>query len=111
MQVEKCHGAASLAQLFGSSLGIAGIPAQIAEEREPSILDTPVFLCHTADDEVIDVELGRQTRDVLRGLGMKTVVWHEETDGGHLGMLKSAGLDRIVGFLRMIGCCNDRIKQ
>ena len=71
------------------------------------MFDTPVFLGHTADDEVVDVELGRQTRDVLRGMGMETVVWHQETEGGHLGMLKSAGLDRVVDFLRKIGCCNN----
>ena len=108
--MEKYHGAADLAELFKACLGITSIPTQRAEERESSVLDTPVFLGHTADDEVIEVELGRQTRVVLRGLGMMKVVWHEDTDGGHLGLLKSAGLDRVVDFLREIGCCNP-IKQ
>ena len=64
---------------------------------------TPVLLCHPIDDEVIDVELGRQACDVLRDLGMN-VRWMEQEEGGHLGMLKTAGLDTIVEFLRYVGC-------
>ena len=48
---------------------------------------TPIFLSHTADDEVIDVELGRQARDTLQKTGM-IVTWHEKAQAGHLGLLE-----------------------
>jgi len=38
-----------------------------------SVLDTPVFLGHMLDDEIIDVELGQQTRTILEEMGMKVV--------------------------------------
>lgn len=63
------------------------------------MLETPLFLAHNTDDEVIDVGLGREARDVLVGLGMK-IVWKEEEEGGHLGMLRREGLDGVVAFLR-----------
>lgn len=65
------------------------------------MLETPVFLAHNTDDEVIDVELGREARDVLVGLGIK-IVWREEEEGGHLGMLRREGLDGVVDFLRVV---------
>jgi predicted esterase len=62
-----------------------------------------IFLAHTTDDEVIDVELGRQARDVLvHSLRYKRLVWHEEQEGGHLGMLTTKGLDWIGGCLKSI---------
>ena len=60
---------------------------------------TPVFLGHNNDDEVIDVELGRQARDTLQSLGMN-IGWQEEQEGGHLGMLNRPGLDSIATFLK-----------
>ena len=62
------------------------------------MLGTPILLGHTTDDEVIDIELGRQAFEVLDNLGMR-VTWKELPDGGHLGMLKTEGLDSIVTFL------------
>ena len=49
------------------------------------------------DDEVIDIELGLQACEVLKNLGMN-VTWKEQKDGGHLDMLKTSGLDTVVGF-------------
>ena len=62
---------------------------------------TPVFLGHTADDEVIDLELGRQARDTLQKMGMK-VTWHVKAQGGHLGLLETDGLDTMADFLRQV---------
>lgn len=45
-------------------------------------LDTPVFISHSADDPTIDIELGYEVRDILRGLGME-VDFYELQDGGH----------------------------
>lgn len=62
-----------------------------------------IVLAHTTYDEVIDVELGRQARDVLvHSLRYKRLVWHEEQEGGHLGMLTTKGLDWIGGSLKLI---------
>jgi predicted esterase len=40
--------------------------------------ETPVFLGHGSDDAWVDVELGRNVRNVLTGFGMN-VVWKEYT--------------------------------
>ena len=63
------------------------------------MLGTPVLLCHTTDDEVIDIELGQQACEALKRMGMN-VTWKEQKDGGHLGMLKTTGLDTVVAFIR-----------
>ena len=68
-------------------------------DSDVSVHETPVFLGHTIDDEVIDIELGRQARSVLQTMGMN-VVWREVQEGRHLGMLRTSGLDAIVAFLR-----------
>ena len=94
-QIAQCHVPRDLAELFGEKLGLE-IP--LAADRS-SVLGTPVLLCHTTDDEVIDIELGRQACGVLKNLGMN-VTWKEQKDGGHLDILRTSGLDTIVGFLR-----------
>ena len=96
-QIEECYEMEDLATLFKTTLGL-DLPILTPEE---SIRDTPIFLGHTADDEVIDVELGREMRDLLKSKGMK-VVWEEKKDGGHLGMLKPTALDSVVAFLKNI---------
>jgi len=57
---------------------------------------------------VIDVELGRQARDVLvHSLRYENLFWHEEPEGGHLGMLTTEGLDWIIEPLKSIIECDD----
>lgn len=97
--IAQCHTPQDLADVFRARLEIK-IPSSAGRA---SVRGTPVLLCHPIDDEVIDVELGRQACDVLRDLGMN-VRWMEQEEGGHLGMLKTAGLDTIVEFLRYVGC-------
>ncbi len=64
---------------------------------------TAIFLAHTTNDEMIDIELGRQARDVLvDSMEYERVVWHEEQEGGHLGMLTTKGLDWIDGSLKSV---------
>lgn len=94
--LEKCQGPEALARFFETTLGLQ---ARETQPEEGSMLTTPVFLAHCTDDEIIDVQLGRQARDVLLGLGMKTA-WKEEKEGGHLGMLKTKGLNSVVAFLQ-----------
>lgn len=84
----------NLVQLFENTLGfpIEGLSPNRSD------FDTPVFLGHTLDDEVVDLELGQQARDGLMRLGMK-VTWAEHKEGGHLGLLDTKGLDDISAFL------------
>lgn len=85
-----------LTKFFNATFGVVSSDATPAQGQ--SCLDTPVFLGHTTDDEVIDVELGRQSVTVLEIMGMK-VTWKEFLDGGHSGFLDTEGLDDIVAFL------------
>jgi len=64
-------------------------------------LHTPIFLGHTSDDEIITIELGRQTQSVLEKMGM-AVTWREHAEGGHLGFLETKGLDDVVAFLNEV---------
>ncbi|RYP89574.1 hypothetical protein DL770_004295 [Monosporascus sp. CRB-9-2] len=63
--------------------------------------DTPVFLSHAANDDVVPVEQGRKLRDILRGYGMD-VVWKEFETGGHW-IYGSQDVDDIVDFLKSQG--------
>ena len=93
-QIGRCHALKDLDNFFRRELGLKG---SVSTEQS-SMLGTPILLGHTTDDEVIDIELGRQASEVLQNLGMR-VTWKEFPDGGHLGMLKTEGLDSIVTFL------------
>ncbi|MCJ1460628.1 hypothetical protein MMC28_011010 [Mycoblastus sanguinarius] len=82
-----------LRTFFQSNFGLRK-PASIVAE---SSVHTPVFLGHASDDEVIDIELGRQMRTALEGLGTK-VEWKENGDCGHW-IKEPAEFDDIVKFL------------
>lgn len=84
------------ANFFEATLGL-----QLESLPTQNALNTPVLLCHTSDDEIVDVELGRQARDVLEEMGM-VVTWTEHQEGGHLAFLATKGLDDIVEFLQGI---------
>lgn len=92
-QIGKSEG--NLVRFFQSQLHLERCGAKFTA----SVRYTPVLLGHTADDEVIDIELGRQARDTLRRLGMN-ITWQEQQRGGHLGMLNTPGLDAIALFLK-----------
>ncbi len=94
--IETCRSQKDLAKLFEAKLGFNSLSPQ---PEEAPMLQTPIFLAHTTDDEIIDVQLGQQARDVLLGLGMKPI-WKEEEEGGDLGMLKTGELDGVVAFLQ-----------
>lgn len=96
-QIAECRNPEDLAGLCKAALGLADTDVPTTEEKPRSMLATPVSLGHTTDDEVINVELGRRTRDVLLEKGLE-VLWFEESKGGHLAMLETAGLDSVVAF-------------
>lgn len=66
-----------------------------------SVLQTPVFLGHGADDIWVDLKLGKQVRDVLEGMGID-VTWKNYMGAGQGGhWLKEAEeFDDIVAFLK-----------
>ncbi|KAH7049348.1 phospholipase/Carboxylesterase [Macrophomina phaseolina] len=63
-------------------------------------LDTPVFLGHSEDDEIVPVRHGRKLCDALNGLGF-SVEWHVYEDGGHW-VNEPQGIDDLVAFLRRV---------
>jgi predicted esterase len=61
---------------------------------------THVFLCHSQDDDVIDVRYGRELCDTLEAMGMQ-VEWEEYPDGGHW-VNEPLGLEDIMSFLSFV---------
>lgn len=59
--------------------------------------DTPVFLSHSKDDEIVPVQNGRVLRDILKEY--HDVEWHEYEDGGHW-VNEPQGVDDIADFLK-----------
>ena len=103
-RVQQCFpGVHSPRQEILATLDLALASKCSLEEGVWPFEKTPISLGHTADDEVIDVELGRQALETLQKLGMK-VTWHEKAQGGHLGLLETDGLDAMADFLRQEMC-------
>ncbi|KAK0669407.1 hypothetical protein QBC41DRAFT_355806 [Cercophora samala] len=67
----------------------------------PSLLSTPVFLGHGTDDAMVDVQLGRDARDVLAKVGFQ-VEWKEysgaELEGHWIKVPEE--VDDITAFLK-----------
>lgn len=62
-----------------------------------SALDTPIFLSHSEDDEVVPIKQGIELSNNLRDLGLQ-VTWKCYKTGGHW-INEPEGVDDIVGFL------------
>lgn len=78
---------------FCSWMPLPGDAREICSNR-----DTPVFLSHAKDDEVVDFELGLQMRNTLQQqLGMN-VTWKEYNDAGHW-IKEPEGFDDLLDFL------------
>jgi predicted esterase len=75
---------AGVVNTIGNRSDVAGALQKALELHKPAAgevggwWETPVFLGHGSDDAWVDVELGRNVRDVLSGFGM-SVVWKEYT--------------------------------
>lgn len=64
---------------LGGIVGLSGyLPMieQTADERNPANQDTPILMVHGSNDQVVDVNRGKQSRDHLRELGYE-VEWHD----------------------------------
>ncbi|KIW13068.1 hypothetical protein PV08_08255 [Exophiala spinifera] len=68
--------------------------------RDHPFLTTPVFLGHGTDDAYVDVSLGRQTKEVLSGMGFQ-VTWKEYVGAEQEGhwYKEPEELDDIARFL------------
>jgi len=62
-----------------------------------SALNTPIFLSHSQDDEVVPIKSGTNLCNVLGNLGLD-VTWKAYADGGHW-INEPQGVDDIAGFL------------
>jgi lysophospholipase-2 len=54
----------------------------LSDLSSTSVLDTPVFLSHSRDDDVVPIANGEKLSTTLERLGM-TVSWRPYEDGGH----------------------------
>jgi predicted esterase len=61
------------------------------------VLDTPLFMVHWADDDMMDVTLGREMKGLMEALGF-SVEWWEYNDGGHW-IQEPQGINDLVTFL------------
>ncbi|KAI1307863.1 Alpha/Beta hydrolase protein [Xylaria venustula] len=59
---------------------------------------TPIFLSHSADDDVVPVENGRDLQDFLKSQGLR-VEWREYEEGGHW-VNEPQGIDDIASFIQ-----------
>jgi lysophospholipase II len=84
--------------------GMIAVRSRHASSDTTPLLSIPVFLGHGADDAYVDVELGRQARDVLLGIGFD-VKWKEysgaEEEGHWLKVPEE--VDDIADFLQSLG--------
>ncbi|CAJ2509637.1 Uu.00g146630.m01.CDS01 [Anthostomella pinea] len=79
-----------------SALGLDG-----ATPSDDIYRNTPVFLSHSANDNIMPIEQGRRLRDMLTTYGMD-VTWKEYEKGEHW-IYAPQGVDDIVDFLKSVG--------
>ncbi|KAI0878140.1 lysophospholipase II [Hypoxylon argillaceum] len=86
------------------SLDIAEDPrssTEYVQQQSPIVAEssrkTPIFLSHSADDEVVPIANGRELRDIVQSRRFQ-VEWKEYEDGGHW-INEPQGVDDIVHFM------------
>ncbi len=72
----------------------------VLDHSSTLVLETPVFLSHSRDDDVVPIANGRKLCSTLEQLGM-VVLWKEYEDGGHW-INEPQGVDDIVSFIHDI---------
>jgi lysophospholipase-2 len=96
-EVRKVAEVNKLTEFYGLTLRVEGYEA-VNEESRRNAISTSVFMMHSADDDVVDVTLGRQMKDFMEAMGFK-VEWREHADGGHW-VNESQGMFDLVAFLK-----------
>jgi predicted esterase len=69
----------------------------LSELSSTFVLETPVFLSHSRDDDVVPIANGKKLSMTLEKLGM-VVSWKQYEDGGHW-VNEPQGVDDIVLFI------------
>lgn len=92
--------AARLAEFYSYRLDIGSVTSSTGEVDTHKAFGTPVFFGHGDDDEVVDVELGRQLCEALMKMNM-LVTKKEYGDCGHW-VKEPEGFDDLVAFLQSI---------
>lgn len=69
----------------------------ISENAEETALETPVFLSHSEDDEVVPIDNGKDLYKSLQSIGFP-VTWNAYEEGGHW-INEPQGVDDIAAFL------------
>jgi predicted esterase len=67
------------------------------EDTSITVVQTPIFLSHSNDDEVIPIRNGDKMQQVLRNLGFK-ITWVVYKDGGHW-VNEPQGMDDMTAFI------------
>lgn len=83
-----------------SPLNDQAMTAYASEDELSLALNTPVFLSHSQDDEIVPIANGKSCSTTLESLGM-TVRWFEYEDGGHW-VNEPQGVDDMAAFIRMV---------
>lgn len=65
-------------------------------DRE-SVLKTPVFLSHSADDEIVPIKNGRDLKEIMQSYGLQ-VTWKRYEDGAHW-INEPQGVNDMADFL------------
>jgi predicted esterase len=72
----------------------------LSDFSSTSVLETPVFLSQSQDDDVVPIANGKKLSTILEQLGM-AVSWKPYKDGGHW-VNEPQGVDDIVSFIRVV---------
>ena len=72
----------------------------LSELSSTPVLETPVFLSHSQDDDVVPIANGKKLSTSLEKLGM-VVSWKPYQDGGHW-VNEPQGVDDMVAFIRVV---------
>lgn len=81
---------AALSDMYRSSLDTSAATTN-------ATMKTPIWMSHSADDNIVEIEQGKAARDVLLKLGFD-VDFHEYEDGQHW-LQSPAGHDDLVKFI------------
>ncbi|MCJ1407661.1 hypothetical protein MMC19_001732 [Ptychographa xylographoides] len=94
-------------KMLNTSTDQAETTSVLSDLSSTFVLDTPVFLSHSRDDDVVPIANGKKLSTTLEKLGM-VVSWKEYEDGGHW-VNEPQGVDDIVLFIH--SCCGVQLDQ
>jgi len=85
----------------------AEMTSVLSDLSSTSVIETPVFLSHSRDDDVVPIANGKRLSTTLEKLGM-VVSWKQYEDGGHW-VNEPQGVDDIALFIH--SCCRVQLDE